>query len=39
MLKVRGGAENTGMNGMVKNWIAVCAGPWMDDWTDGQFPT
>jgi hypothetical protein len=29
----------TGMNGMVKNWIAICHGPWADDWTYGQFST
>jgi hypothetical protein len=39
MLKVRGGADMTGMNGMVKNWIAICHGPWADDWTYGQFST
>jgi hypothetical protein len=37
MLNVRGGIENLGMTGMVKNWIAVCHGPWSPGWTYGQF--
>jgi hypothetical protein len=37
MLLLRGGMQNLGMNGMVKNWLGVCHGPWKDDWEDGAF--
>jgi len=39
MLLLRGGKQNLGMNGMVKNWLEVCHGPWQDDWEDGAFST
>jgi hypothetical protein len=32
MLNVRGGVHNTGMRGMVRNWIKNCYGPWKEDW-------
>lgn len=37
MLKVRGGAENLGMRGMARNWLAICWGPWREGWEYGQF--
>jgi hypothetical protein len=37
MLKLRGGKQNLGMRGMVKNWLEVCHGPWSDGWEYGQF--
>ncbi|TVY39960.1 hypothetical protein LSUB1_G007268 [Lachnellula subtilissima] len=37
MLFLRGGKGNLGMNGMPKNWLEVCHGPWQDDWEDGAF--
>lgn len=37
MLKVRGGAENLGMRGMARNWLAICWGPWREGWQYGQF--
>ena len=30
MIKVRGGLKNLGMQGMVKNWIGICYGPWLE---------
>jgi len=30
MLKLRGGKENLGMRGMLKNWLNVCHGPWSE---------
>ncbi|PVH82202.1 hypothetical protein DL98DRAFT_570745 [Cadophora sp. DSE1049] len=37
MLQVRGGAENLGMRGMARNWLAICWGPWREGWQYGQF--
>jgi len=37
MVKLRGGKDNLGMNGMVKNWLNVCYGPWNDGWKYGHF--
>jgi hypothetical protein len=37
MLKLRGGIKNLGMQGMVKNWLGVCFGPWREGWEEGQF--
>jgi hypothetical protein len=37
MLKIRGGKHKLGMRGMVKNWLAICHGPWSDGWEDGCF--
>ncbi|KAH8787484.1 hypothetical protein F5882DRAFT_354902 [Hyaloscypha sp. PMI_1271] len=37
MVKWRGGKENLGMRGMVRNWLEVCYGPWHDGWEYGHF--
>jgi hypothetical protein len=37
MLKVRGGIKELGLRGMVKNWLAICHGPWSEDWEYGHF--
>jgi len=36
MLKLRGGLKCLGMRGMVKNWLDVCYGPWVDGWEYGR---
>ena len=37
MVKLRGGLENLGMRGFVKNWLDVCHGPWHADFEYGHF--
>jgi hypothetical protein len=36
MLKLRGGIQNLGMRGMVKNWLSICYSPWNDGWEYGK---
>lgn len=37
MLQVRGGKENTGMRGMVMNWLSIAHGPWSEGFEYGAF--
>ncbi|CAD6448455.1 beb1b999-0530-4624-af24-c03827c23f95 [Sclerotinia trifoliorum] len=37
MLIMRGGVENLGMRGIIKNWLKSCYGPWNHDWHYGLF--
>jgi len=37
MIKIRGGLQNLGMRGMVKNWLDICYGPWQEGFRYGLF--